>query len=736
MYKISSFIICLTVFNTSFIFAGLNDKPFIQEYHKPYPLQTKEQNDVRTIVVDKSDQIWAGTISGLFKLNRSSNKWESMLDTEDQGPIFDLFVDSNGIIWIAAWNGLFRFSSSGITKISDIKKTINVVSEINGSIVAMGHHGIWTNTGGNWNHEIIPYSKSVRNLLPDGKDGYYVATIKGLYHKTNVQILKYQNEEEILSDNLFGLEYTNSGELWVGGLGGISVFENDKWVNSFTPENGLPTVWVKCIKKDQEGKMWVGTTLGVTRYDGKDWSLRHSRRWLLSDVVNDITFDKNGNAWIATSNGVSAIMRRELTLEQKEKEYRRIMLKRHIRDPYLVEKCRFENPGDTSNWIPLDSDNDGQYTSMYLAMESYRYAVTNNNDAKKNAKKAFNAMQFLQSVTETKGFVARTVIPSTWDRMANPNKSFDEREWAELIFKEPRMTKVEDMWRLSSDGKWLWKRGTSSDEITGHMYGYLIYYDLVAEGDEKERVKNHILKIVDYIIEGKYVLIDIDGKPTRWGVWAPEYLNDDPDWATEKGINSVEVLSYLKLAYHVSDDDRYQQEYYKLLNKHNFRENILKAKSTIVSWRTYIDDELLALAYPALLQFETDPEIKKIIRKSFDQWYSVMKNDDNPYFYFLYNGLTDSNLNIERSVFLLQDNPLDLIRWKVDNSKREDLHLTHKPIMENLQTSKLVPPSERGIMRWDDNPWEAIQGDGGYTESDGVYWMLAYWTGRYYRLIH
>ena len=56
--------------------------------------------------------------------------------------------------------------------------------------------------------------------------------------------------------------------------------------------------------------------------------------------------------------------------------------------------------------------------------------------------------------------------------------------------------------------------------------------------------------------------------------------------------------------------------------------------------------------------------------------------------------------------------------------------------MENVQTSKLVPPSERGIMRWDDNPWEAVQGDGGYTESDGVYWMLAYWTGRYYRLIH
>ena len=55
--------------------------------------------------------------------------------------------------------------------------------------------------------------------------------------------------------------------------------------------------------------------------------------------------------------------------------------------------------------------------------------------------------------------------------------------------------------------------------------------------------------------------------------------------------------------------------------------------------------------------------------------------------------------------------------------------------MEDLQTSKLAPPSERGIMRWDNNPWKANQGSNGYRESDGVYWMLAYWVGRYYEII-
>ena len=495
-------------------------------------------------------------------------------------------------------------------------------------------------------------------------------------------------------------------------------------------------MWVTSVERSSEGVMWVGTKLGVTRYDGSSWSLRHSRRWLLSDDVRDIAFDSENCAWIATSKGVSAIIKKQITLRQKADHYYGIMKRRHVREPYLVESCGFKVAGDTTTWVPRHNDNDGQYTSMYLAMESYKYAVTKDSEAKENAQKAFSAMKFLQTVTETDGFVARTVIPSNWDRMADANRTISDREWAEIVLEEPRESRVEDMWRPSSNGKWLWKRGTSSDEITGHMYGYYIYHELVAEGEEKEIVVDQILKIVDYIIDNGYVLVDVDGKHTKWGVWAPEYLNDNPDWATERGINSVEILSYLELAYHVSGDEKYQKEFYKLYNDFGYRDNILKAKSTIKSWRTYIDDELLALAYPVLMDQETDPEVRSRMKESIDQWYSELKDDDNPYFYFLYDGLTSQKLNLERSLFVLQDNPLDLIGWRIDNSKREDIQLTREPILEDIQTDKLLPPSERGIMRWDRNPWLAVTGDGGYSERDGVAWMLAYWTGRYYKLIN
>jgi hypothetical protein len=51
------------------------------------------------------------------------------------------------------------------------------------------------------------------------------------------------------------------------------------------------------------------------------------------------------------------------------------------------------------------------------------------------------------------------------------------------------------------------------------------------------------------------------------------------------------------------------------------------------------------------------------------------------------------------------------------------------------QTDRLLPISEINFTRWDRNPWQAAQGDGGHTESDGVFWMLPYWMGRYYGYI-
>lgn len=721
--------------------SGIKDTIFIQEYHEAYPVgHSSETNDVRTILVDSEAGVWAGTRAGLFILSLKTGIWKPVLNPEDQGPVNDLFEDSKGNIWIAAWNGLYRSKDKKTEKIEITNGPIASINEVNGEILAIGTEKTWKSNGHSWTRENRNYSRAVRCLKKDKQGGFYLGTGKGLYHQTKDGLLLFQNEEELISDDIYGLDFSDQDEIWVGGLGGVTIYnaKNDKRLRDITPGEGLPSVWVRCIQKAPDGTMWIGTDRGIIRYikDGS-LSLRHSRRWLLCDKVRDIAFDGDGNAWIATAQGVSAIKKKPVTLAEKAEYFQHILYKRHVRKPYLVEKCRLRIPGDTTTWEPMDDDNDGQYTGMYLAMESYRYAVTKSPAARENAIKAFHALKFLQTVTKTDGFVARSVIPVTWKGMADRNEIITNKMWADREIRDPRDKRVENHWVKSVDGKWLWKRDTSSDEITGHMYGYTIFYELIAGKDPalRKEARDHILKIVNYIINNGYVLKDIDGTHTRWGVWAPAYLNHDPDWASERGINSLEILSYLKLAWHVSGQKKYQKEYLKLLKEYHYRKNVLQAKSVMPGWRTYIDDELVALAYPALMLYEKDQDILDIYKISMSNWYDACRDDDSPFFYYTIDAFLGKEYKLDRAVFFLRDNPIDLIRWRVDNSKREDLTLTHTPILEDIQTNRLVPPGERGVMRWDKNPWAAIQGDGGKTESSGVYWLLSYWMGRYYGFI-
>ncbi|OPZ72060.1 MAG: hypothetical protein BWY83_00843 [bacterium ADurb.Bin478] len=237
---------------------------------------------------------------------------------------------------------------------------------------------------------------------------------------------------------------------------------------------------------------------------------------------------------------------------------------------------------------------------------------------------------------------------------------------------------------------------------------------------------------MDYIVDHGFVLTDIDGRHTTWGVWAPERLNEDPDWATERGINSLEMLSYLKLAYHLSGKSRYQRIYLDLLNTHHYAQNVLAAKTTNPAWTTHIDDELLALAFPCLLLHEKDQNLKAIYLKSLEQWYESAERDQSPFFNFTYAALSGGDPRRNSSLFFLRDASWDLRRWRIDNGWRADVASCYFPEMEQVQLNRLLPISERSFFRWDDNPWYPADGDDGATESDGVFWLLPYWMGRYY----
>ncbi|MEJ7676954.1 MAG: hypothetical protein WKG06_03585 [Segetibacter sp.] len=467
----------------------VKDEAFWQEYHEAYPIgKTPEENEVRSITVDNKSNVWAATAGGIYMKKKDGKVWISpFINDADKGPAYAVAADNQSSVWMGTWKGVFLYKNNVVNYMTGPSGPISVICISDEGVYALGPNGVWLYNGSKFIKKEYRIARSVRSAISDGKNGIWMATDVGLYHCNSKETRYLYTTDVLISAYVKGLAFNNRGELWAGGLGGVSVLQKERRDRVITPKEACPSIYVNCVKRSPEGVMWVGTKVGIVRYlPNGSHSLRFSRRWLLDDNVNDLAFDKEGNAWIATAKGVSAIKKKKMTLAQKQDYFYDVLMKRHIREPWIAGQCHLTVPGDVNSWQPEDDDNDGEFTGNYLAMECFRYAVTKNKDAREKAKKAFDFLKLLQEVTNTDGFFARTIVPANWDKgVHDANRTYTEKEKAEELVKDPRFKPVEVRWRKSKDGKWLWKGDASSDEMCGHMMSYFFYYEMVADEAEK-----------------------------------------------------------------------------------------------------------------------------------------------------------------------------------------------------------------------------------------------------------
>ncbi|WP_138992216.1 regulator [Larkinella sp. C7] len=716
--------------------AVYQDSAFWQEYHEAFPIGTRpDENEVRNVAVDRESTVWAATAAGVFRKKADQNTWTPVLTEADQGPAFAVEVANDSAVWLGTWNGVYRFKDQKLERMTGPVAPISALCAASEGVYALGPHGVWLHTAMGWQPKKYPIARSIRDVISDRQGGIWVATDVGLYHSRADSTVHLYKTDHLISAYIKGIAFDSAQNVWAGGLGGVTILNQHQNVKTLRQEEGIPSNFVTCVEQAPDRSMWVGTEVGVVRYqpDGRH-SLRFSRRWLLDDHVKDVAFDAAGNAWIATAKGVSAIRKRKMNLAQKNDYFYDVLMKRHIREPWIAGQCKLLTPGDTTTWAPDDDDNDGEYTGNYLAMECFRFATTQSPDAKAKAAKAFRFLKLLQEVTDTDGFFARTIVPVHWTSVHDGNRTFSARERADELVKEPRFKPVETRWRKSKDGKWLWKGDTSSDELCGHMIGYYLYYELVADEAEKNVVRQHIARIVDYLIKHNYNLVDVDGKPTRWAVWSPEQLNHDPEWTPDRSQNSMEMLSFLKLAHHVTGKAKYETEYRRLIDQEHYLDNMGQIAQQNPAWFIYFDVMLQAYVYPILIRCEKDPKLRAFYEKHMDAWMERRRGDRNPLVNFFYCFSRNTKTELAASMDFLVDTPLDLVNWPFDHTKREDVRISRHPVLDELQINELPPASIRTVVRWDKNPWSAINGDPGI-EREPVFWLLPYWMGRYLKMI-
>ena len=592
----------------------------------------------------------------------------------------------------------------------------------------------------------------------DGDDEIYLITEYSLYHLENGEFVRFLGNDM----PSYGLAVSN-GKIRSFSGRRLTVFAGKRphWMCIYPEHTDMPDFSINAIKIDAStGFVWLGTDKGLCVYDdGACWYMGDKIDALPRDEIYDIAFGEKGEMVLAsaagviilnkgskkylpasryvpvsrvntveicgnkiyagTDEGLSVISENEMTLEEKAEYYFDICEKYFIRkDGYTAEKQGIINRDITTGKTKI-TDNDGLWTQLYIAALSYKYAVTKDKKALEAARRSMLAMIKLTEISGIPGFTARAVrYPGEEGYGTNIDSSIEGCEW-----------------HKAPDGVTEWLGETSSDEMTGHFFGFSLYYDLCADKKEKELIKNAICNIVDHILKNNYRLIDKDGLPTTWACWTPSELNGNNMWQWEKCVNSLEILSFLNVAYHMSGDEKYRKEFLRLAINEKYLINASHHKKDD-GRVTHIDDNLAFLCTVNMLRLEKDERIKSYIYMGMKNHFDYERNEGFAFWNLIYGAFTGDVCDIDTAVKYLQLMPLNLTDSFMFNSMRKDLiYDTEQEKWGGIpQLKKPLDIDERSYLVFSSNPYYVDDGCDERAVSPANF-LLPYWFGRYYGMI-
>ena len=700
------------------------DTPYLQDYADKFKLSADEnEQDLIQVRSDRNNSINILSTKGLLQ------PWEKNLVKDqryrpltDQHIItFDAYKDqfvylTDEAVLSNAWAGQFY-------AVHDLNNPTHFVIGDNFSflVAANGKLVLFKNNKNVWEKPVKDF-EPVELLFDVGKQTFVVLSKNAIYtlNGSDKKLVKRYSGKNLTAISLVA----EKNQIVVGTEDGILSLDSESFEEISPINRKLPDTHISCIA-EINGKLWFGSPKGAfaLRHDGK-YDYYASKRWLVDDKVTDIFAGPDNSVLILTEKGLSRITFVEMTLAEKAEYFQEVQRLRHIRHGFSSEG-HLSKPGDPSSIVLGDTDNDGLWTSMYLAGELFRYAATKSEDALQNAYEAFEAMERLTEISGIKGFPARTYEIDSYQSSDN----------------DPDMPEDQKIWRLTDDGRWRWKSTTSSDESCGHFFVYALFAEIVPDKEWQERAIHQIKIEMDHIIEHDWYLVTWNGEITQWGRWNPEYVNSFPTNVGDRRLNSTLILAFLQTAYHFTGDAIYKEKAYELMDKYGYLENTIRPATVIGhvkgqvlsdSWN-HSDDEMYFLTIPALVKYAFTEELKEGYFKTAQSHWEVERSEKNPLWNYMYALIGGSDYDLEESAWWLREFPMDLISWSVDNSHRQDLTRV-EPNFRRQEYTQVLPRDERP-MHLHNNAYRNNGGSNGSREYPPYIYLLPYWAGRYVEAI-
>jgi len=294
--------------------------------HDPDDSTSIASDLLRCLYKDPEGRIWAGGDNGLSLLLRESGTFVNYLKGSDiRGiaslPEGKLLLSSNGILEVLD-------TADGHCCVWDNPAAPDKMQAESfcedGNIIYIGtrRHGAFSydkNSGELIHIDGIPSTRSVEAICPKDDRLWFGTEGNGLF-ELNLRsgaVSRYLSKEEggpLNSNRVRGLRTGAGGELWIGSVGGLNVLGNDGVFesaesNPFEP-GSLSQNSVRCIFRDNQGGMWLGTWYGGVNYYHSllprfgTISRRPGDNSLSDNIINCFEEDPGESAvWVGTNGG-------------------------------------------------------------------------------------------------------------------------------------------------------------------------------------------------------------------------------------------------------------------------------------------------------------------------------------------------------------------------------------------------------------------------------------------------
>ena len=702
------------------------DIPFVQDFSIRY---FNEDNDTKLLKVfsDRNGYIQILSDKGLLRLRNGQFLYPGTIVKDVQ----DLPTSDKNIAGIGTYQNQFVYvDDKAVLSNAWAGKLFSRHTLPDAVIFAGGNDFTFLISNG----EKLVLLKDSKNLWEGSLSGKEVTDIKydklnnlfWLLSKESVSTFNPKNNEvsEIFTgSNLTCMEVT-AAKLIVGTSDGYFEIDSKTGKQIGDVQRKMPWTEITSIR-EIDGKIWFGSTWGamMLREDGK-FNYYASQRWLPSDTVVHIAKGPDNSVLVLTNRGLGRIFFEEMTLHEKAMFYDKQVRERHIRTGFNATISNMTN-GDVTTGTLENSDNDGLWTSMYLAAETFRYVVTEDEAALQNIRESLDAIERLYTINPMKsGFPSRSFQRSGYNDTDKP-------------------------WRPTDDPEWDWKSTTSSDEAIGHIFAFSVIAELVDVPELREKAIDLIDTLMSHAVKNDHYLIDWNGEPTLWGKWNPKYVNGFPTNIGDRKINSSNYIGMLQTAYQFTKKEKYKEAAFYLMKEHGYLENLMRpmaeinfadedaddyAKMLSDGWN-HSDDEMYYCGYWGLYRYAFNDTLKSMYREAIiDHWEHERPEKEG--LWNIMTALVDAeDIDLEEAVWYLQKYPLDMVNWTVLNSHRKDIELI-EPNFRRQTITEVLPASELRISRHNANRFDLDdRGDGRSENSAGDIWLLPYWIGRYLGVI-